>query len=48
MSTIASIRFSINTNDEFYKDEKKYWDEYSPLFSDLDIKFYKVLLDSPF
>ncbi|MEG0249842.1 MAG: M3 family oligoendopeptidase [Peptostreptococcus sp.] len=48
MNTVASIRFSINTNDEFYKAEKKYWDEYSPLFSDLDIDFYRVLLNSNF
>ena len=28
MSTIASIRHSINTEDEFYEKERVYWDEY--------------------
>ena len=25
-STIASIRYSIDTSDEYYEEEKKYWD----------------------
>ena len=34
-STIASIRYSIDTSDEYYEEEKKYWDEYMPLYEDL-------------
>ena len=33
-STIASIRYSIDTSDEYYEEEKKYWDEYMPLYED--------------
>jgi oligoendopeptidase F len=33
MSTLASIRHSIDTNDAFYKEENDYWDEYKPLGS---------------
>lgn len=48
MNTVSNIRFSINTKDEFYKKEKEYWDEYSPLFSDLDMLFYESILNSKF
>lgn len=41
---IASINYSINTNDVFYKKENQYWDEYSPLYNDLDYEFYKKIL----
>ena len=34
-STIASIRYSIDTSDEYYEEEKKYWDEYMPFYEDL-------------
>ena len=48
MSTIASIRHTIDTTDEFYEKENDYWDEYSPLYEELSTMFYKVLVDSPF
>ena len=48
MNTVSNIRFSINTKDEFYEKEKEYWDEYSPLFSDLDMLFYESILNSKF
>ena len=48
MSTICSIRHSINTEDEFYEKEKEYWDEYSPLYEELNSSFYNVLLNSKF
>ena len=37
MSTLASIRNSINTADEFYEKETQYWDEY-----DFSEQFYKI------
>ncbi|GAA3640515.1 M3 family oligoendopeptidase [Asaccharospora irregularis] len=48
MSTIASIRYTINTRDEFYEKEREYWDEYSPLYDELNSNFYKVIVSSNF
>lgn len=48
MSSIASIRNSINTADEFYEKETEYWDEHAPLYEELNSDFYKVLIDSKF
>ena len=48
MSTLASIRHSIDTNDAFYKEENDYWDEYKPLYAELDSTFYKAVLSSPY
>lgn len=46
MNTLVSIRYSINTEDAFYKDEKTYWDDISPEYEALDSKFYKILVES--
>jgi M3 family oligoendopeptidase len=48
MSTLCSIRNSINTQDEFYEKEKAYWDEYSPLYEEINSDFYKSIVDSKF
>lgn len=48
MGTVSGIRYSINTNDEFFKKENEYWDEVNPLFGDLNLQFYKAVLDSDF
>jgi len=48
MDTLVSIRHSINTEDEFYKTEREYWDETSPMYEELDSKFYRALVDSKF
>ena len=48
MSTLSSIRNSINTQDEFYEKEKAYWDEYSPLYEEINSDFYKSMVDSKF
>lgn len=48
MNTIVSIRYSINTEDEFYKEETKYWDEIAPEYEALDSKFYKILVESEY
>lgn len=48
MSTLASIRNSINTADEFYDKEQNYWDEYGPLYTKLNADFYKAIVNSKF
>lgn len=48
MSTIASIRNSINTADEFYEKETSYWDEYGPLYTELNSDFYNAITSSKF
>lgn len=48
MSTIAGIRHTINTADEYYDKEQSYWDEYGPLYSEIDSIFYRVLVNSKF
>ena len=48
MSTLSSIRHSINTKDEFYEAENKYWDEYSPLYQNLESNLFKLVLHSKF
>ena len=36
MATLASIRHSIDTRDEFYDAEQNYWDEYGPLYEEVN------------
>lgn len=48
MATLSSIRHSINTLDEFYEKEREYWDEYSPLYEELNSLFYKSVINSRF
>lgn len=48
MSTIASIRNSINTADEFYEKETDYWDEHGPLYTELNSDFYNAIVNSKF
>ncbi|GAB2319324.1 M3 family oligoendopeptidase [Alkalibacterium sp. s-m-22] len=48
MSTLASIRNSINTKDEFYDQEDKYWNEYSPYYQELTTTYYKAIMASPY
>ena len=44
---LASIRYSIDTNDAFYETEDTFWNEYQPHFEALDFQFYQTLLASP-
>ncbi|MER2117767.1 MAG: M3 family oligoendopeptidase, partial [Enterococcus casseliflavus] len=44
---LASIRYSIDTNDAFYEAEDTFWNEYQPHFEALDFQFYQALLASP-
>ena len=48
MSTLAYIRNSINTADEFYDEEQNYWDEQGPLYTELNSDFYKAIVNSKF
>ena len=48
MATLASIRFTLNTADEFYKAEQDYFDETLPLFQDLNVNVSKTVLASKF
>jgi M3 family oligoendopeptidase len=45
---IASVRHTIDTNDEFYKAEQEYSDEIGPLIEGLTNKFYDALVHSKF
>ena len=47
-SSLANCRFTLNTRDEFYSAEVDYYDEVSPLFSELSVNFADLLLKSPF
>ncbi|WP_313757511.1 M3 family oligoendopeptidase [Tissierella sp.] len=48
MSTLVSIRHSIDTEDEFYVKENDFIDENSPRIENLVSKFYKELVNSKF
>lgn len=47
-ANLWSIRHSIDMNDDFYNEETKFWNEYSPLFDELMTNYYRVVVDSPF
>ncbi len=46
MSTVASIRFSIDMNDEFYAKENEFYDEAAPVMEGLVSEFYKAISSS--
>ncbi|UWD50394.1 M3 family oligoendopeptidase [Clostridioides difficile] len=48
LSNIASIRYSINTLNKLYQEEKNYWDEYMPLYEELNSYFYNAIVNSKF
>ncbi len=48
MMNLVYVRNSINTNDEFYKDEQDYLDDLSPKVDDLITKYYLALVNSAF
>jgi M3 family oligoendopeptidase len=48
MQNICYIRHSIDTNDEFYKEEQDYIDDVMPEFQGLVTDYYKELLNSAF
>ncbi len=48
MITLAYIRQSIDTRDEFYNAEKDFWDENLPEIEEYEQEWIKALVDSPF
>jgi len=48
MNEIASIRHTIDTTDEFYKEEQDFIDETSPIYQGLISKYYDALVNSRF
>jgi len=48
MGSLSYIRFSLDTNDEFYSKEKEWFDEVFPKFTLLAQKFNKAALESPY
>ncbi|HEP1801180.1 TPA: M3 family oligoendopeptidase [Streptococcus suis] len=42
------IRHTIDMNDEFYNEETKFWNEYSPLFEELTTNYYRVIVQTPY
>lgn len=48
MGTLASIRYTIDTTDKFYEEEREYWDNYGPLYDEINDSFYKVMVKSRF
>lgn len=48
MVNLVYIRHSIDTNDEFYKNENDYIDEFAPEMEELTSLFYQELVKSPF
>lgn len=48
VSTVASIRHSIDTKDTFYDEEVKYWNRYIPEIQEYLQQWTEVLLTSPY
>lgn len=46
--TICSIRHGIDTTDAYYEEENKYNDMIRPILMDLEVRYQKVLYESPF
>ncbi|MBO72026.1 MAG: oligoendopeptidase F [Flavobacteriales bacterium] len=46
--SIVNIRHSINTNDEFYDKENKFFDENTPRYSAVINEYYSAVIESPF
>lgn len=48
MATIASIRHSIDTRDEFYDGENDFFDETTPILQEFETSYYKIILEHKF
>ena len=48
VKTMASLNYSINTDDENNIKEKEYWDINSPIYDSLNMEFYKALKKSDY
>lgn len=47
-ASIASVRNTIDTSNQYYELEQDFFDQTSPIFQDLNIQFYRSLSKSPF
>ncbi len=47
-ATLAYIRQSIDTRDEFYDEEKSFWDDFGPEIEEFEQEWLDALLESPF
>ena len=47
-ATLAYVRQSIDTRDEFYSEEKDFWDEFGPEIAEVEQEWIETLLQSPF
>ena len=47
-ATLAYVRQSIDTRDEFYSQEKDFWDEIGPEIEEVEQEWIEALLQSPF
>lgn len=48
MKTLASLKYSINTQDAKIAEENRYWDENSPEYKKIDKIFYEAIVKSTF
>ena len=48
MAVLAYIRQSIDTRDEFYNEEKKFWDDFGPEVEEYAQEWLEAMLTSPF
>ncbi|MFX3623008.1 MAG: M3 family oligoendopeptidase [Ectobacillus sp.] len=48
MANLCHIRHTIDTNDEFYKEENDFFDETMPILKGYESKYYQALVVSPF
>lgn len=48
MESLVSIRHSIDTRDEFYDDEMKFWNTSGPVLEEYRQEWNRVMLESPF
>ena len=48
MANIVYVRASIDTNDDYYQQERDYFDDVSPLADELVFNYYTELVKSPF
>ncbi|HRF64821.1 MAG TPA: M3 family oligoendopeptidase [Ignavibacteria bacterium] len=48
LGTIASIKYSIDTNDKEFEEEQNFYDENSPIFDGLVHKYYTAIVNSKY
>ncbi|WP_124058557.1 M3 family oligoendopeptidase [Vaginisenegalia massiliensis] len=46
--TLASVRQSLDTKDDFYNQEKAFWDQHSPIIQEWVTEYKKAVLANPF